>query len=208
MGATTGRAVHATTMWLLTLPFILFWLPFLRSLFDGASYEWGNTVFGVTFHGAGTGGDFWFPTVGTILGIVLLWSGWRGPDRIFRPLALIVVGLWFADSAYTIGSGNDIMFEGATLGVALSIGKIALAYYGVLLALILWGFRRPARAGLPLGLANYALLIVVLALLPAQYYLLSAGRGQEASDQSGVIVTMAQWLLLSAAFALGSLRRT
>ena len=67
---------------------------------------------------------------GSILGIVLFWSGWRGPDRIFRPLALIVVGLWFADAVYTIGSGNDIMFEGATLGVSLSIGKIALAYYG------------------------------------------------------------------------------
>jgi len=208
MGATTGRAVHAATMWLLTLPLILYWLPFLRSLFDGASYEWGNSLFGRVFHGAGTSGDFWFPAAGTILGVVLLWSGWRGPDRIFRPLALIVAGLWFADAAYMIGSGNDIMFEGATLGVSLSIGRIALAYYGVLLALILWSLRRPGRAGLPLGIANYALLAVVLALLPVQYFLLSAGRGQEANDQTGVIITICQWLLLSAAFAVGSLRRT
>ncbi len=208
MGRTTGRAVHVATMWLLTLPFILFWLPFLRALFDGASYEWGNTLLGRAFHGAGTSGDFWFPTIGTLLGIVLLWSGWRGPDRIFRPPALVVVGLWFADAVHTIASGNDIMFEGATLGVSLSIGKIALAYYGILLALILWSFRRAARAGRPLGAVNLALLAIVLVLLPVQYVLLSSAEGQEARDQIGVVITICQWLLLSAAFALGSLRRT
>jgi hypothetical protein len=35
---------------------------------------------------------------------------------------------------------------------------------------------------------------------------LSSGRGQEAGDQIGVLITIGQWLLLSAALGLGSLR--
>ncbi len=207
MGATLGRAVHSATMWLLTLPLVLYWLPFLRSLFDGVSYEWGNTLFGRTFHGAGTSGDFWFPTAGVVIGVILLWSGWRGPDRIFRPLALAVAGLWFADAIHTIASGSDMIFEGATLGVSLSVGKVALAYYAILLALMVWSFRQPSRASLALTWANYVLLAIVVVLLPVQYFLLSAGRGQETSDLAGVIITICQWLLLGAGFSLGSFRR-
>ncbi|HEV2818035.1 MAG TPA: hypothetical protein VGW40_12540 [Allosphingosinicella sp.] len=206
MSRRSERAAHAALMWLLTLPFILYWLPFLRSIFDGASYEWGHSLFGRQFSGAGLGGDFWFPCAGVALGIACLWSGWRGPDRLFRPLALSVVAVWLTDAIHTIASGEDIEFEGATLGMTLSVGRIFLGYYLVLLALLLWSFRAPARPALPLGRANQLLLLVVILLLPIQYAVLSSGRGQEASDQIGVLITIGQWLLLSAAFALGSLR--
>ena len=201
-----GRAAQAAMMWLLTLPFILYWLPFLRSIFDGASYQWGHSLFGHGFSGAGLSGDFWFPCLGVALGVILLWSGWRGPDRLFRPLALVVAGIWLADAIHTLLSGEDIAFEGATLGMTLSVGRIFLAYYALLLALLLWTFRAPARPGRPLGRANKLLLLAVILLLPVQYLALSSGQGREASDQIGVLITIGQWLLLSAAFALGSLR--
>jgi hypothetical protein len=205
MDQSPGRAAQAVLMWLLTLPFILYWLPFLRSLFDGASYRWGISLFGRDFSGAGLSGDFWFPCLGVALGIVLLWSGWRGPDRLFRPLALLVAGIWFADAVYAIASGQDIAFEGATLGMTLSVGRIFVAYY-LVLVLMLLDFRGPPRPARPLGRANKILLLIVILLLPVQYAVLSSGRGQETSDQIGVLITIGQWLLLSAAFGLGSLR--
>lgn len=186
----------------LTLAFILAWLPAVRGLLDGPTYEWGVTLFGQQFSGAGLGGDYWFVAAEAVLGVVILFLGWRAPGMLFKALSAGFTGLWFADGLYTAFIlGQDQTFEGATLGVNVSIGMIFTAVYGVLflLALIWAVFGRPGATP-RWGMANTTLLTLALLLLPAQYLLLSTGEGREISDQFGVLITMGQWLLLSLSF--------
>ncbi len=35
-----------------TLTFLLSWLPMIRALFDGATYQWGFALFGIPLSGA------------------------------------------------------------------------------------------------------------------------------------------------------------
>lgn len=187
----------------LTLAYILAWLPAVRGLLDGPTYEWGLTLFGKQFSGAGLEGDYWFVAAEAMLGIVTLFLGWRSPGFVFKAVSVLFTGTMFADtlhSAFVLG--QDQVFEGATLGVNVSVGMIFLTVYGVLFALsLVWAaFGRP---GTPprWSLANSALLAIVILLLPLQYLLLATGQGREVSDQFGVLITMGQWLLLSLGFA-------
>ena len=202
----SARIAHVVAMVFLTLSFVLFWLPLVRTICVGPSYEWGSRLFGMGFSGAGIGGDWWFLWIGSAAGIALLWTGWRGPDRLFRPLAFAAAGILLADAIYTVASGNDATFEGATLGVSLSIGTIQLCFYALLLALLLWSWRSPTRRREPLARINTTILVAALMLLPLQYALLSTGQGQEARDAIGVFMTMGQWVLISFGFGLPARR--
>jgi len=186
----------------LTLALILAWLPAVRGLLDGPTYEWGVTLFGRQFSGAGLEGDYWFVAGEAVLGILMLFLGWRAPGALFKALTLGFTGLWFADGLYTaFVLGQDQTFEGATLGVNVSVGTVFTAVYGVLFAAaLIWAvFGRPG-ARPRWSLANSALLSIAVLLLPVQYLLLSTGQGREFSDQFGVLITMGQWLLLSLSF--------
>lgn len=186
----------------LTLAFILAWLPAVRGLLDGPTYKWGLTLFGKQFSGAGLDGDYWFVAAEAALGIVTLFLGWRSPGFVFKALSVLFSGVWFADAVYTnLITGEGQVFEGATLGVNVSVGLIFLTVFGALFALsLVWAVF--GRAGTPprWSLANSALLSVVILLLPVQYLMLSSGQGREFADQFGVLVTMGQWLLLSLSF--------
>lgn len=193
----------------LTVAFVLAWLPAVRSLLDGQTYEWGLTLFGKTFSGAGLEGDYWFVASEAALGVVTLFLGWRSPGAVFKLLSSAFTGVMFADGVYTgFILGQDQVFEGATLGMNVSVGLIFTAVYGLLFVLALaWAaFGKPGPAP-RWTLANSALLTVAVLLLPAQYLLLSTGEGREISDQFGVLMTMGQWLLLSLSFIPWSGRR-
>ena len=206
MPARTARYVLLTG---LTAAFVLAWLPAVRSLLDGQTYEWGLTLFGKTFSGAGLEGDYWFVASEAVLGIVTLFLGWRRPGAVFKLLSLAFTGVMFADALYTsFMLGQDQVFEGATLGVNLSVGIIFMAAYGLLFALsLIWALFGKGGPAPRWTLANSALFTVAVLLLPAQYLLLSTGQGRELSDQFGVLITMAQWLLLSVSFIPWSGRR-
>lgn len=196
------RTCRVALMIGLTAAFVMAWLPLVRSLLDGPSYEWGLTLFGKQFSGAGLSGDYWFISLEATLGVVLLFLGWRSPGALFKILSLFFTGAMFADtlySAFVLGRGQT--FEGATLGVAVSVGTIFMAVYGLMFALALvWAaFGQPGRPA-RWSIANGALLTIALLLLPLQYLLLSTGEGREISDQFGVLITMGQWLLVSLSF--------
>lgn len=60
MSYKVARLVHVILMGWISLLFLFGWLPLLRSLMDGPSYQWGTTLLGLRFAGAGIAGDFWF----------------------------------------------------------------------------------------------------------------------------------------------------
>ncbi|MBX7249392.1 MAG: hypothetical protein K1X35_10170 [Caulobacteraceae bacterium] len=198
-----ARICRVALMIGLTAAFVLAWLPLMRGLLDGDSYEWGLTLFGHAFSGSGLNGDYWFVSAEAALGVIMMALGWRAPGAVFKLLSVAFTGTMLADSLFTLfvlGEGQT--FEGATLGMSLSAGMIFLGVYGLLFVLAsVWAFAgRPGPAP-RWTLVNSGLLTLALLLAPGQYLLLSTGQGRELSDQIGVLITMSQWLLISLAFA-------
>jgi hypothetical protein len=189
----------------LTLSFILAWLPLVRSFMDGITYEWGTSYFGVQFSGAGLTGDLWLLVALSVLAMWLLYRGWRNPTPPFAAVLLAWLGLAAADSLYTLLLGGGFHFEGATLGVSVSLSLVApLLHVGFFVLAVIWSVRhrrKPHPEHLPTWTGtNLVLVGLVVALFPVQYILLSAGQGQEAKDVIGVLLTIGQWILISMAF--------
>lgn len=194
---------YVLVIWL-TLSFLFSWLPLLRSLMDGTSYEWGTRYFGVLFSGAGLAGDLWLLVVQTALGIWLLYYGWRDPTSPFSATLLVWLGFQAADGLHGVATGGAFHFEGATLGVDVSLGTMLPLLHVGFFCLGLWwvvhyGARenpgtRPAWTG-----TNTVVLGLAILLFPVQFLLLRSGQGQEANDVAGVLLTILQWFLISAA---------
>ena len=204
-----ARAVQIALMVWLTMTFVTGWLPFLRSLMDGPSYEWGATLFGLSFSGAGLGGDYWFPVLKTAIGLSFLWLGWRAPNGAFRPLLVLWLALMFADTVHAVLTVPDnFRFQGDTLGMDFSLVLVAPALDGGMLLLALWfAARAPALEARPMGPANQLMLGMAILFLPLQFFLLRSGQGQEVNDVVGVLLTIAGWILLSAGLAPWRARR-
>jgi len=202
MTSRIARMARLALLFGLTAVLILNWLPLVRGLLDGPSYQWGLQMFGRSFAGAGLEGDYGLLVGWTAVGLALLFLGWRRPGRVFKGAALLWTGALAADWAWLVWSGREVAFEGATLGVALSVERIAAVVYGLLFVLaavwVLLG--RPAPAPRWTSL-NTALLATAVLLLPIQYLLLRTGQGQEARDVIGVLMTIGQWLLVSLSLA-------
>ncbi len=56
----------------------LVWLPLLRGPMDGPSYQW---AWSPGLRGSGVGGDYWVVVLTAVLGLSVLWLGWRGARR-------------------------------------------------------------------------------------------------------------------------------
>lgn len=196
--------LHRLLLGWLTLSFVLAWLPLVRALMDGRTYEWGTRYFGIPFSGAGLTGDLWLLIVLSSLAIWLLYRGWRNPSRPFAAVLLAWLGLAAADSLHAVFTGGSFDFEGATLGVSVSLAIVApLMHVGVFVLAVIWSVHQ-ARSPHP-GVrprwtsTNAALGAMVVLLFPIQFLLLRAGQGQEAKDVIGVLLTIFQWFLISAA---------
>lgn len=179
-----------------TLVFLFAWLPLVRCILDGDTYEWGTTHFGYTFRGTGLEGDLWFLTVKLAIGFAALY----GICRWWRPgllLAMAVAMVHFSDSLFSyLTAAEPLIFRGDTLGVEFDIG-LASAVLGALAAATAVVLAA-AWAKLPpycwLDTANRRLLIVLLTLLPVQFLLLRFGEPHGTTDAVGVILTILQWL--------------
>jgi hypothetical protein len=207
-----GALLRNVALCITAVTFVIAWLPLVRSLLDGPSYQWGATFFGRSFSGAGLGGDFWFLLAQGALALTVLGLGFRRPGVPFYTLLIGWLALNAANIAYgLINNPQALVFEGATLGVRVNIGPLALAIYAAALlcavaaALLEYANgRRPPRFAWTA--ANTAAVAAAAALLPLQYILLREASGQDLADQIGVILTMTQWFAL--VIALGLSRRT
>lgn len=202
MTARIARMARLALLFGLTAVLVLNWLPLVRGLLDGPSYQWGLQMFGRSYSGAGLQGDYGLLVGWAAVGVGLLFLGWRRPGPLFKGAALLWTGALGADWAWLVWSGQEVAFEGATLGVALSVERIATALYGLLFLLAaVWALLgRPGPAPRWTSL-NTALLATAVLMLPVQYLLLRTGQGQEAREVIGVLMTMGQWLLVSLSLA-------
>lgn len=203
MGYRTAKTVHVVLMIWISLIFLGAWLPFLRSLMDGASYQWGARMFGMEFGGAGLSGDFWYALMKAAMGLAFLWFGWRQPNGKVRYAIAAYLALVFADTMFNVLTAPEAFrFRGDTLGINMSLAFVATLLDGSFLALGLWWVARaPELAVAPMGLGNRILIGAAVLLLPVQYYLLSTGVGQQSNDVLGVLLTMVGWGLFSAGLA-------
>jgi hypothetical protein len=115
------RLLRAILIWTM-LTLIIVWLPLVRGLMDGDSYQWGNSFWGMQIGGSGVGGDYWLLVVQAILGIAVLYLGWRGAQQPFHWLVLlwlIPLAVQACYNAFT--SPDDYRFRGDTLGVDVSL---------------------------------------------------------------------------------------
>jgi hypothetical protein len=195
-----ARRLHVLLMSWLTLTFVTGWLPFVRGVIDGPSYQWGAGLFAWNFSGAGTGGDFWYAALMAMLGLVLLAWGWRRPNGAFRIVLVLWLVLMLANTLYNVTTAPEAYrFQGDTLGVDISLVVIAPAFAAAMAGLAFYWFQfAPVLPVPPFGRTNVILIAIAALLLPIQYGLLSAGSGQDMNDVLGVLLTMAGWALLSA----------
>ena len=199
----SDRLLRGLLLWT-ALTTIVFWLPFVRGLFDGESYQWG----GFGFSGRGTSGDYWFVVVASVLAIALQYLAWRGPRVPFYAL----FGGWHLYLAFTTASAAisdpaSLRFQGETLGVDVSFAVAAPIMMGTAAAIVLFWMVRDARSATPRPAwtawspRNTRWVLALAALLPMQLVLLRVGEPHGTTDQIGVLVTIAQWFLLSVALA-------
>jgi hypothetical protein len=185
---------------------IIVWLPLIRGLMDGATYEWGVSFLGKQFGGKGLSGDYWFLLLEAIIAIAVVYLGWRGARQPFPWLLLLwnVSGLLNA-SYLAIRFPEEYRFQGDTLGVDISVAWIGPVFWGLLTLLsILWMVgnlkagitKEPARW----ARTNWLLLLIAAAMLPLQFVLLRFGEPHGLRDQVGVVLTMLQWLILNLSF--------
>lgn len=192
-------------LWWTALTFLAAWLPLIRSLMDGSSYEWGTTFFSWHFGGRGISADYWLLIVKVSLAIALLYAGWSRPS----PKTAAALAGWqillAADTLYyAITDPRGFRFRGDTLGVDISLTWIAPMLATVFAIIALWWVRELSRRPVmlpPRPDTRFigARLWVVVAIIPVQWILLHYGRGTDWYDVSGVVLTMLQWLLLSLA---------
>lgn len=182
---------------------MFFWLPFVRGLMDGSSYEWGLGAIG----GSGLAGDYWVIALIVAFTATTLYLGWRGACGPFAPLLLLwhvpfgllgLAGVRFYRDAIPPLRGDTLDFEMSLAWAALIPTVFA--------ALAIWWVVRQARLGRSAvgqppawTKANRVIGWIALALVPLQFGLLRPGEPHDATDQIGVLLTMLQWVLLNLA---------
>lgn len=185
------------------------WLPLVRSVFDGESYQWGTTFFSTALGGAGLSGDFWVLVLKTAVALFVLYALLRR----WRPLAAVLVTVWtallLADNLQSyVLDPEGLVFHGDTLGVHINLTLIAPIVSGAMLVLCLLYWRQSIALGpkSPRALepVNLKRLAFLAALLPVQFGLLHFGVPHGPTDQAGVILTMLQWFSAGWALALPS----
>lgn len=204
--------MRCLSIYIAALTAILSWLPLIRCLLDGATYEWGTSYFGHAFRGAGVGGDFWLLVVQAAVALGLVFFGLRRPGALGYALLFAWHGVNFASwlTAW-LAKPEGLIFRGDTLGVEVNVGLFAVCAFAAGLtaalaaaALEFSGGRRPPVFAWTR--ANTVALALALALLPIQHALLRFGEPHARSDEIGVLLTMAQWVAIVFAFSLNRRR--
>lgn len=195
------RILRTILIWTM-ITAVVIWLPLVRGVMDGESYQWGNTFWGMQFGGSGVHGDYWLLVVQAVFVVALLYLGWHGARQPFHWLLLlwhIPLGLQAFYNAFKYP--DDYRFRGDTLGVDVSLAWVGpLLFGGFALLSVIWVVRdlRRTRERVVIGWtrANWIFLLIALALLPIQFVLLRFGEQHGPRDQAGVILTMVQWMFV------------
>jgi hypothetical protein len=179
---------------------VIFWLPAVRGVFDGPTYQW--SLFG--FGGRGVSGDYWFPLVGVCGALAVLAGSWRRRRWAFDTLSAWSVLLFVAIIALVTSSPDDFRFRGDTLGIDVSLAWVGPVLFGAAAVLSLaaaWRVHRhPSVEAAEWHSRNSRWLTLLAAALPLQFVLLRFGGAGSLSDQIGVLLTIAQWFMVGRVF--------
>ena len=205
------RILKLLIFWI-TYLLVFSWLPLMRILMDGESYQWGTTHFGRVFRANTMSGDAWLLVAKSAFLVLLLYLGLRGAGAAFRVL-LVTWNLAFAADVlhgYMVDP-NGLEFHGDTLGIHLNLGLsvVAVAAAFALLAVYWVVWRAPGGAPQstpPWTTRNRRLLTVFFLIVPIQFVLLRFGEPHGTTDAIGVLFTIAQCPLLAAALSPWSSR--
>lgn len=172
---------------------VVFWLPAVRGAFDGRSYAWGLLGLG----GRGMQGDYWFPLLGAAGALAVIVGGWRGRFWAFVAAAAWSALLFVALTAGALSDPEALRFRGETLGIDISLAVAGPLLFGAGTVLAIFSAvrvrRRPAERPVRGGTRRLA---VLAALCPVQFALFRSGAPGSLADQIGVLLTIAQWLLI------------
>lgn len=180
-----------------SLTTLIFWLPAVRSAFDGRSYEWGLGG----MRGAGLSGDYWFPLLIAGFACWLVTRGWCGARPPFRWVFLawhVLLAVLVIERA--IALGDNLTWEGDTLGLSMPLQWVGpLVFVTAACAAIYWASRDRSsveRLEPPHDGINRLVAMVTLALLPIMFLLLRFGTPHGLTDQIGTIIAIGFWFLL------------
>ena len=201
---TTAPTPRRSPRWLLawtSLTTVVFWLVTARGAFEGPSYQWG--LFGLG--GQGTSGDYWFPVVMAFLSLFVIALAWRRPIwPVLGVVALWHVGLFAGAVRLAVSAPDEFRFRGDTLGVDISLAWLGPVLFGLgaIGAMAgVWRSYRQEYASAPAWEGrNRRWLLLLIACLPVQFALLRFGTPDSVADKLGVLLTIAQWLLVGRAF--------
>ncbi len=186
----------------ISITFMIVWLPFVRSIFDGKSYEWGTQYFGTTITGAGITPSFIFIIAQVALYSAIIIGLYRMKNR---GLYGVLLGVWwvnvFGNLIFDIIKNGDTMFHGDTLNVHVSLTTIILPLAAVALFLIIQ-VQRTEKESVTISWTkkNSTLLNIFLAMLPILFLLLFSGEPHGITDQIGVIIAIAQCFYIPVIF--------
>ncbi len=198
---------YQTLIWWTTLGFLTSWLPLVRGVMDGPSYQWGTSWFGLQFAGRGIDGDFPYLIARALLGIALIYFAWHRPTLFTRRALALWTAVTAADITFAaIQNPAGFRFQGDTLGIDVSLTWAAPILSVAFAAIaIRWASRSvpplPVFVLFDVDRAATRRFGIAVALLPAQWTLLHSGKGMDWHDMVGVVLTIAQWWLLCASFS-------
>jgi len=186
-----------------SLTFLLAWLPFVRCVMDGDSYTWGLGWWGFETGGTGLSAQYWLLVVEVLLGVTILWLGSRGARMPFHWLLLAWHTALFTSFTYaSVTNPEDFRFRGDTAGIDFSIAWVGPLFTGVFLSLSVFWVVRDLRTPGPRQVASWSRANTIwlgslIALLPIQFVLLRFGPASGKTDLIGVVLIIAQWMLLT-----------
>jgi hypothetical protein len=201
------RLLVAILCWTALVMGVQFWLPFVRSVTQGAAYPWG---LGWGIRGNGLSGDFWVLVLGVCVTSLVLYLGWRGAPRLFHVLVLAMhVPLTALAIEAAWRSPESFRFQGATIGVEFSLALVGpLLVGGFTLASVFWVVRdlRSRQAG---GVSPWiwtrstrVRLVLVVAAFPIEAVLFRSGDLTSIQNVIGVGLVGWQWWVLNRVLAV------
>ena len=171
------------------------WLPFIRGISDGESYEWGTTFLGTLFHGTGVTGDFYFVFLNMLLVILLMYSFyWIRNRKIFYSLLGVWYGSIIANAIFEVFKGERYMFHGDTLNVHVDLTFILIPLILLLGAFVLHMVYadRKHHFTVKSHRKNKIWAMLLLLPIPVQIVLFHMGEPHGITDQIGVVIALMQ----------------
>lgn len=201
---------HTILLFIISFTFLTVWLPFIRSLFDGVTYHWGQDYFGYHLSGDGININYIFLILEIALYSVLFYGVYWMKNR---KLLFGLLGVWlihFFGSLLYEGLQGEMMFHGDALNVHLDLTYLVMVLTLISIALIAISWKKEVSLTIP-GIRwnqrNKRIAIAIFAPLPIQLILLQMGEPQQTSDQIGVLISIAQALVLPLIFLPYALRK-